>query len=126
MANNNLFATEQHGFITDKYCTTQLLEYVEDITETIDNGDDVDVKYFDFCKALDRVPHTRLLLKLHGYGIRGSLYNWIKEFLNNRVQRIVVSGAESDWRDVTSEWNTPKEHFGPYLSMTYLKFWKYV
>ena len=31
-----------------------------------------------------------------------SLYNWIKEFLSNIVQRVVISGAESDWQDVTS------------------------
>ena len=102
MVQNNLFAPEQHGFLTGKSCTTQLLEYMEDITQAIDNGDDVDVIYLDFCKAFDRVPHTRLLRKLHGYGIRGGLYNWIKEFLNNRVQRVVVNGTESDWQDVTS------------------------
>ena len=102
MADNNLFTPEQHGFISGKSCTTQLLEYMEDITQAIDNGDDVDVIYLDFCKAFDRVPHTRLLHKLHGYGIRGELYNWIKDFLSNRIQRVVVNGAESDWQEVTS------------------------
>ena len=102
MVDNNLFTPEQHGFISGKSCTTQLLEYMEDITQAIDNGDDVDVIYLDFCKAFDRVPHTRLLRKLHGYGIRGELYNWIKDFLSNRIQRVVVNGAESDWQEVTS------------------------
>ena len=74
---------EQHGFISGKSCTTQLLEYMEDITQAIDNGDDVDVIYLDFCKAFDRVPHTRLLRKLHGYGIRGELYN--SPFLHYRL-----------------------------------------
>ena len=72
------------------------------INQAIDNGNDVDVIYLDFCKAFDRVPHTRLLRKLHGYGIRGSLYSWIKEILSNRVQRVVVNGAESSWQEVTS------------------------
>ena len=27
----------------------------------IDNGEDVDVVYLDFCKAFDKVPHKRLL-----------------------------------------------------------------
>ena len=102
MVENNLFVAEQHGFITGKSCTTQLLEYMEDITQAIDNGNDVDVIYLDFCKAFDRVPHTRPLRKLHGYGIRGSLFSWIKEFLSNRVQRVVVNGAESSWQEVTS------------------------
>ena len=31
MTSNNLFANCQHGFITGKSCTTQLLEYIENI-----------------------------------------------------------------------------------------------
>ena len=50
---------------------TQLLEFLEDITQAIDNGEDVDVVYLDFCKAFDKVPHKRLLKKLPCYGIRG-------------------------------------------------------
>ena len=52
MVENNLFTTEQHGFITSKSCTTQMLEYMEDVTKAIDNGNDVDVIYLDFCKHL--------------------------------------------------------------------------
>ena len=77
---------------------------MEDITQAIDNGNDVDVIFLDFWKAFDRVPHTRLLRKLHEYGIRGSLYSWIKEFLSDRVQRVhvAVNGAESSWQEFTS------------------------
>lgn len=102
MSRNNLFAREQHGFMAGKSCTTQLLEYMEDITEAIDSGDDVDVIYLDFMKAFDKVSHQRLLCKLHAYGVRGKLHSWIKEFLNNRIQRVVIRGVESEWRDVTS------------------------
>ena len=49
---------------------TQLLEFLEDITQAIDNGEDVNVVYLDFCKAFDKVPHKRFLKKLYGYGIR--------------------------------------------------------
>ena len=55
---------------------TQMLEFMEYITEAIDNGDDVDIIYLDFCKAFDKVPHKKLLHKLHNYGITGQIYNW--------------------------------------------------
>ena len=40
---NNLFTEEQHGFISGRSCTTQLLEFMEEITEAVDRGDSVDV-----------------------------------------------------------------------------------
>ena len=102
MTENDLFSNAQHGFITRKSCVTQLLEFLEDITQAIDNGEYVDVVYLDFCKAFDKVPHKRLLKKLHGYGIRGKIYNWVKEFLSGREQSVFVNGANSSWKDVTS------------------------
>ena len=61
MTVNNLFAKSQHGFISGKSCVTQLLELFEDVSEALDEGDDVDVIYLDFRKAFDKVPHLRLL-----------------------------------------------------------------
>ena len=45
MTSNNLFSNTQHGFISGRSCITQLLEHIEDLTEAIDNGEDVDVMY---------------------------------------------------------------------------------
>ena len=47
-------------------CNTQLLEFLEDLIEAMDVGKDVDVIYLDFKKALDKVPHKRLLKKNYG------------------------------------------------------------
>ena len=61
MTQNKLFSKAQHGFISGKSCITQLLEFTEDVSRAIDNGEDVDVTYLDFKKAFDNVPHERLL-----------------------------------------------------------------
>ena len=100
MNTNNLFSAAQHGFIKGKSCTTQLLEFLEDVSQALDEG--VDVIYLDFKKAFDKVPHRRLLVKLQGYGIQGKVLDWIQEFLTERKQRIVINGSESEWSDVTS------------------------
>ena len=75
MESNNLFAKQQQGFRAGRSCTTQLLEFMEEVTEAIDSGEEVDVIYLDFAKTFDKVPHKRLLSKLKGCGINGKIYD---------------------------------------------------
>ena len=56
----------------------------------------------DFRKAFDLVSHNHLLLKLRKHGINGQILNWIKAFLENRKQRVVIRGSKSDELDVLS------------------------
>ena len=39
---------------------------------------------------------------MQGYGIRGKVYNWVKDFLSDREQRVFVNRLYSTWKDVTS------------------------
>ncbi|XP_065639515.1 uncharacterized protein LOC136072275 [Hydra vulgaris] len=86
---NNLLAKEQHGFVRNKSCTTNLLESIDYISSSLDVGIPVDVVLLDFAKAFDTVPHRRLLAKLKAYGFDGLLLKWIAAFLENRRQRVV-------------------------------------
>ena len=81
MTTNKVLSESQHNFLKGKSCVTQLLEYLEDITEALDNGKDVDVIYLDLCKVFDKIPHRRLLKKLEKYRIKGKLLNRIKDYL---------------------------------------------
>jgi len=48
----------------------------------------VDVVYFDFMKAFDKVSHEHLIHKLQHLGIHYSILNWIEDFLNDRSQMV--------------------------------------
>ena len=91
----NLLSKRQYGFITGRSTTTQLLYYLDQCTRITAEGGVVDSIYLDFSKAFDTVPHRRLLGKLEAYGIKGSLLGWIKAFLSNRSQEVVVNGSKS-------------------------------
>ena len=72
---NNLLHNSQHGFLPHKSCTSNLLEFLEVITQEIYKGTPVDVLYLDFSKAFDKVPHQRLLLKIESLNIQGNILN---------------------------------------------------
>ena len=69
----------------------------------MDAGKDADVIYLDFRKALDKLPHKRLMKKkLWAYGIWGNIYSLIKDFLKGRTQPALVDGYSSTKAKVTS------------------------
>ena len=71
-------------------------------TAKLDQNSSVDILYLDFRTAFDTVPHHRLFIKLEVYGIRGKLLQWIKSFLTNRHQKVVLSGVSSNWSTMYS------------------------
>lgn len=78
-----------------------------------------DVVLLDFSKAFDKVNHSKLLWKLHQYGIRGKVLSWIRAFLGNRSQRVVIDGEESDSIPVNS--GVPQGSvLGPILFLAYI------
>ena len=58
--------------------------------------------YLDFAKAFDKVDHSVLLAKLERYGIGGNAFRWIKEFLLQRKQAVVLEGRKSSFQHVLS------------------------
>ena len=99
---NNLITPQQHGFIRGRSCQTNILLCLEKWTESLDNNKSVDVAYFDYSKAFDKVSHRLLLIKLKSYGIDGRLFAWLKAYLRDRKQRVVVGNAKSMWLEVVS------------------------
>ena len=58
---NNLMRGSQHGFRQGRSCLTNLLSFLEHITECVDHHSSFDVIFLDMAKAFDTVPHLRLL-----------------------------------------------------------------
>ena len=92
----------QHGFVQGKSCLTNLLETFDTIFHMLGEGAPVDILYFDFSKAFDRVPHYRLISKLESIGIRGQVLDIIKDFLTDRTLRVCVNGKYSVAKKVLS------------------------
>ena len=75
--------------------SNQSLMFFEEITKWVDDGSPVDVVYLDFQKALNKVPHQRLLFKLKALAIGNDIINWIEKWL---TQTVIVDGEISNWK----------------------------
>ena len=102
LVENDLIAPEQHEFVPKKACNTNLLETMDLITEAINLGFIVDLILLDFAKAFDKVSHAKLIHKLTACGVNQILVRWIKAFLTNRRQRVVIGDNYSCWEEVLS------------------------
>jgi len=94
--------SSQHGFTKGKSYLTNPISLYDTMTGWVDEGRTMDVVYLDFSKAFDTFSHNILLGKLRNCGLDEWSVGWIENSLNGRTQRIVISGAESSWRPVTS------------------------
>ena len=116
---NNILPDSQHGFRTSKSVTSQLLETFNDLTNSIENKEIVDVIYFDYRKAFDSISHKKLLDKLTNIGITGALHKWITSYLSNRKFKVKIQTSFSNTKSIIS--GVPQGSIlGPLLFILYI------
>ncbi|EYC32284.1 hypothetical protein Y032_0003g1495 [Ancylostoma ceylanicum] len=93
---------EQEQDINETSTETAMLSALNHWTSTLDDKKPLDVVYFDFAKAFDKVSHELLLLKLAKIGIHEQIISWLKCFLTERTFQVCINDTLSSIRRISS------------------------
>ena len=93
----------QHGFLPNRSCVSNLSIFLKHSWDSIQDGTQTDSIYTDYSSAFTSVNHTLLLHKLStSFNVNGRALAWIRSYLSDRRQRVVLDGQCSEWIPVRS------------------------
>lgn len=83
----------QHGFMPARSTQTNLLEFTQFAQESINNGNAIDVLYFDFSKAFDKVDFGILAKKLAALSMPATLFTVLLNFITNQTYQLKIDNV---------------------------------
>ena len=91
---NGIFDINQSGFRAGDSCINQLISITHEISQSLDLNPPLETRavFLDISKAFDKVWHDGVIFKLKLNGVSGNALKLIENFLDNRLQRVVLKG----------------------------------
>ena len=98
---HNIINEDQSAYLKGRSTQTSLHRIIDDILESIDEGEITAACFIDITKCFDSIDHSFLLKKLEKHGIRKNI-GWFRSYLSGRQQRVINNGELSESRYVNA------------------------
>ena len=95
-------SSKQWGFLPGRSTASALLSVTNEWLVHLENGNEVCSIFFDLKKAFDSVPHSLLLQRLVELDVNPFVVQWVRSYLTNRCQCVVVDGKQSTTKYFTN------------------------
>jgi exonuclease III len=117
---NNLLDTFQSAYREYHSTETALLKVQNDILMHLDKSDTVMLVLLDLSAAFDTIDHGILVKRMEKRcGIKGNVLKFLKSYLTERKQKVVIGDSESSTKDL--KYGVPQGSvLGPILFNIYL------
>ena len=77
-----------------------ILNFMEEIINTLYNTKTFISVFIDLKKAFDKIDHTILLQKMNHYRIFGIVNQWTSSYLSHRKQYVQIKGTKSNLENI--------------------------
>jgi hypothetical protein len=88
---------KQLGGLRGKSTTHELIDLVHHWHAALHNSQYIRALFIDYTEAFDHLDHVKLLDKLAALDVPGCLVVWLRSFLTQRCQRVVIKNVVSEW-----------------------------
>ena len=97
ISHEGLLNVNQSAYKSSHSTETALLKIQNDIAFSVDSGKAVALTLLDLSTAFDIIDHSLLHDCLHDwFGLDGTVLLWIKSYLSNRKQKIIIGDSFSE------------------------------
>lgn len=97
---NEILVEIQAGFRKGYSTETTIQFVVEDWRRCLDQDEFVLAVFLDLKRAFETIDRNKLLSKLHQYGIRGTVFKWLNNYLNSRQQKTKINSEISKAKNI--------------------------
>jgi hypothetical protein len=96
LSDNKLQETHQSAYRKGHSVETAVLSVFQDLLSKMDQSLLSFTAFLDLSAAFDTLDHSILIQRLHTtFGIRGTVLKWLKSYVENRTQCVVIDGKLS-------------------------------